>query len=104
MFKGTLSGDGCPGPIEERLGRKLVRLIDPESDEGRRLLAEGGVELLGPDGACLGRVSIGQAYAELIARLEERISEIGSPNDQAGLEEGLQRLRDRSARIVSDPS
>lgn len=104
MFKGTLSGDGRPGPIEERLGRKLVRLIDPESDEGRILLAEGGVELVGPDGVCLGRVSIRQAYAELIARLEERISDIGNPNDQAGLEEGLQCLRERSARIVSDPS
>ena len=32
-FRGTLSGDGRPGPIEERLGRRLIRLIDPESDE-----------------------------------------------------------------------
>ncbi len=45
-FRGTLSGDGRPGPIEERLGRRLIRLIDPESDEGMRLLSEGRVDLL----------------------------------------------------------
>ena len=81
MFKGTLSGDGRPGPIEERLGRKLLRLVDPESDEGQKLLGEGEVELVGPDGECLGRVSIRQAYEVLIARLESRISKRGRIGD-----------------------
>jgi len=49
-FCGTLVGDGRPGPIEERIGRRLVRLVDPLSDEGVRLLAGGEVELVGPDG------------------------------------------------------
>ena len=103
MFKGTLSGDGRPGPIEERLGRKLLRLVDPESDEGQKLLGDGEVELVGPDGECLGQVSIGQAYEVLIARLESRISEIRNATDQADLEDGLLRLREWSERIVSDP-
>jgi hypothetical protein len=103
MFKGTLSGDGRPGPIEERLGRRLVRLVDPESEEGRRLLARGDVELLGPDGECLGCLSISDAYEELIGRLELRLSEIDNPAEQAGIEEGLKRVRARSERIVSDP-
>ena len=57
LFRGTLSGDGRPGPIEERIGRRLVRLVDPESREGMRLLEEGDVDLVGPDGEQLGRVS-----------------------------------------------
>ena len=102
MFKGTLSGDGRPGPIEERLGRRLVRLVDPESEEGRKLLAQGDVELRGPEGECLGCLSIHEAYEELIGRLERRLSEIENPAEQAGLEEGLERVRARSEKIVSD--
>jgi hypothetical protein len=102
MFKGTLSGDGRPGPIEERLGRRLLRLVDPESDEGRRLLMRGDVELRGPDGECLGCLSLQTAYEELISRLERRLSEIQNPAEQAGLQEGLELVRARSERLVSD--
>jgi hypothetical protein len=103
MYKGMLSGDGRLGPIEERLGRRLLRLVDPESDEGRKLLEQGDVELIGPEGEQLGRMPIEAAYAELIARLERRLTEIEDSADQTGLEEGLQRLRKRSERMISDP-
>ena len=73
-FRGTLSGDGRPGPIEERLGRRLIRLIDPESDEGLRLLSEGKVDLLGPDGTRLGTIRAADALRRLQARLEERMA------------------------------
>lgn len=33
-------------PIEARLGRRLLRTIPVDSEEARRLLAEGNVELL----------------------------------------------------------
>ena len=71
-FRGTLSGDGRPGPIEERLGRRLIRLIDPESDQGVRLLSEGRVDLLGPDGTRLGTVRAADALRRLRRRLEQR--------------------------------
>lgn len=71
-FRGTLSGDGRPGPIEERLGRRLIRLINPESDEGVRLLSEGRVDLLGPDGTRLGTVRAADALRRLRERLEHR--------------------------------
>jgi len=71
-FRGTLSGDGRPGPIEERLGRRLIRLINPESDEGVRLLSEGRVDLLGPDGTRLGTVRAADALRRLRQRLERR--------------------------------
>ena len=32
-------------PIEVRLGRRLLRTIDPRSEEGRRLLRQGRVDL-----------------------------------------------------------
>ena len=71
-FRGTLSGDGRPGPIEERLGRRLIRLIDPESDQGVGLLSEGRVDLLGPDGTRLGTVRAADALRRLRRRLEQR--------------------------------
>jgi hypothetical protein len=101
-FKGTLSGDGRVGPIEERIGRRLVRLVDPESEEGSKLLEDGGVELLGPEGNCLGCVSLGYAYRELISRLESRLGDISSRTEQDDLEEGLGRLKERSRTLVSD--
>lgn len=70
---GTLSGDGRPGPIEERLGRRLIRLIDPESDEGLRLLSQGKVDLLGPDGTRLGMIRAADALRRLRDRLEQRL-------------------------------
>lgn len=36
-------------PIEVRLGRRVLRVIAPESEEGRRLLASGRVKILRPD-------------------------------------------------------
>jgi hypothetical protein len=102
-FKGTLSGDGRIGPIEERIGRKLVRLVDPESEEGVELLKNGGVELLGPEGDCLGCVTLGDAYRELISRLEERLEQIEHRSDRGDIEEGLGMLRERSELLLSDP-
>ena len=33
-FRVALTGDGCPGPIEERIGRRLVRLFALAADAG----------------------------------------------------------------------
>jgi hypothetical protein len=91
-FRGTLSGDGRPGPIEERLGRRLIRLIDPESHEGVRLLSEGRVDLLGPDGTRFGTVRAADALRRLRQRLEQRVhGEIG-PFEKDLATQGLDRL------------
>ena len=91
----TLAGDGRPGPIEERIGRRLVRLVDPGSDEGRRLLGSGRVDLVGPGGEKLGRGQIEEAWRRLRERLEGRLSEPGAPEGDS-LREGLDRLLRRS--------
>lgn len=85
-FRGTLSGDGRPGPIEERLGRRLIRLIDPESDEGVRLLSEGRVDLLGPDGTRLGTVRAADALRRLRQRLEHRTHDPIAPMAAQGID------------------
>jgi len=102
-FRGTLAGDGRPGPIEERIGRRLIRLVDPLSDEGLRLLEDGDVDLIGPDGDALGRVKIREAYRRLAARLEERLSDEAADASRVDLADGLDRLRAWSRRMINDP-
>jgi len=40
-----VTGEGRVLPIVEKIGRRVIREIDPGSAEGSRLLAEGKVEL-----------------------------------------------------------
>ncbi len=95
-FRATVSGDGSPGPIEERIGRRLVRLVDPGSEEGERLLSSGLVELVGPGGEKLGRIRMEEAWRRLIRRLEEQL-ESRDALDEELLREGLDRLRSHAA-------
>ncbi|MEE8412665.1 MAG: hypothetical protein V3S47_09175 [Acidobacteriota bacterium] len=99
-FRGTLSGDGRPGPIEERLGRRLIRLIDPESDEGVRLLSEGHVDLLGPDGTRLGMVRAADALRRLRLRLEQRMHGKVAPFERDLAAQGIDRLDGWNRRLT----
>ena len=92
-FRVVLNGDGCPGPIEERIGRRLVRVVDPQTDEGRHLLEAEPIEWVGPDGDSLGRVSVQQAYDELFSRLERMLDERHEPAQQRNIASCLERLR-----------
>ena len=97
VLRATLAGDGRPGPIEERVGRRLVRLVDPDSAEGIKLLQDRRVELIGPGGERMGCISLAEALDRLIERLEKCLS---YPDfDSEPLQEGLARLRARCERI-----
>ena len=100
-FRGTLRSDGDLGPIEERYGRRLMRLIDPESDEASALLDAGQVELLGPDGDTFGATTLEDAYGRLVARLEERLDAIDDALDEEirVLSDCLERIRNRERRV-----
>jgi hypothetical protein len=98
-FRATLCGDGRPGPIEERIGRRRVRLIDPETAEGRRLARDQRVEWVGPDGTPLGCVDVREAYRALLSRLERRLQDEPEPR-QRELEEGRDRLLRWSTRLI----
>ncbi len=93
----TFAGDGRPGPIEERLGRRLVRLVDPASEEGRRLLRSGTVEMIGPEGEPLGCLCPEEAARVLRERLERRLADPDADTD--ALRDGLARLAAWSERI-----
>jgi len=99
-FRGTLSGDGRPGPIEERIGRRLVRLVDPLSAEGVRLLSGGSVHLVGPEGDSLGRIRLDDAYRRLLDRVQRRLDEEIDAARRNDLEEGRDRLLARSKRLI----
>jgi hypothetical protein len=96
-LRATLAGDGRPGPIEERIGRRLVRLVDPASEEGHRLLSAGLVELIGPEGDALGRLRPEEAARVLRDRLERRLSDPDADAD--ALRDGLSRLAAWSERL-----
>ena len=93
-FRGTLQSDGDLGPIEERYGRRLMRLIDPESDEGTQLLDSGKVELLGPDGETFGPLKLREAYRRLCHQLERRLERLD--DERSG------DTSDAEARAITD--
>jgi hypothetical protein len=96
VFRATLTGDGNPGPIEVRIGRRLVRIVEPETDEGRTLLDEGRVELIGPGSRSMGRVRLCDAIDGLRRSLESRLGEPDPEIDRSALQEGLRRLDSRA--------
>jgi hypothetical protein len=99
LLRATVSGDGRLGPIEERIGRRLVRLVDPQSKEGARLLGSGTVDLLGPDGERFGCVEPGEVRHRLKERLERRLVELDDDDAREALLEGLRRLDAWYARV-----
>lgn len=100
-YRMTLAGDGRPGPIEERIGRRLVRLVDPESDEGLTLLTARCVRFIGPGGQPLGYLRPSEAIESLKEELENRLrSAEGEGSDECpALRDGLDRLETWSRKI-----
>lgn len=98
-FRTVATADGLPGPIEERLGRRRLRVVAPDTGEGRRLLAEGVVEWIAPGGDALGRLTPAQALDALRLRLEARLADPGEDGETPALQDGLDRLRARAERL-----
>jgi len=74
-FTAIVCGDGRILPIVESIGRRVVREIDPEGREGRRLLAAGQVTLRSADGRTSCRVPVDQFLREMKAQISGRASE-----------------------------
>jgi len=98
-FRATITGIGRPGPIEERLGWRLVRIVDPESKEGAALLRTRQVTFIGPAGASLGRVDLGQARRLLRLRLQGLLADVGGDDGAEAIRDGLVRLRRAAPRV-----
>lgn len=98
-FRATISGVGRPGPIEERLGWRLVRIVDPGSKEGATLLRDRQVTFIGPEGTALGRVDLDQARRLLKLRLESVLAGLGGTDGAEAIRDGLVRLRRADPRV-----
>lgn len=98
-FRATITGVGRPGPIEERLGCRLVRIVDPTSKEGASLLRDHKVTVIGPEGTALGRVNLSQARRLLRLRLEGVLARLGGDDGAEAIRDGLVRLRRAGPRI-----
>ncbi|HEX4823444.1 MAG TPA: hypothetical protein VFV19_03970 [Candidatus Polarisedimenticolaceae bacterium] len=98
-FRTTLSGVGRPGPIEERLGRRLIRIVRPDSKEGIHLLRSGCVTFLGPEGQPLGCADLEAARRLLQRRLRERLSPSSGSEHAEIVRDGLSRLKRGDARV-----
>lgn len=92
-FRATITGVGRPGPIEERVGRRLVRVVNPDSKEGLDLLKSGRVTLVGPEGRALGCRDLADALRLLRRRLEDRLAGGIDPDSAVAIREGIVRLR-----------
>jgi hypothetical protein len=66
-YSAVIRSDGAMLPIEERLGRRLLRSLQPESLEARRLLHDGAVAFVMPDGTALSGLPIAAVYERLAA-------------------------------------
>jgi hypothetical protein len=98
-FRATISGVGLPGPIEERLGRRLVRIVDPASREGAMLLRDRQVTFIGPEGTAMGRLDLTEARRLLRQRLEGVLAGILEAEGAEAVRDGLVRLRRAGPRI-----
>jgi hypothetical protein len=92
-FRATITGVGRPGPIEERLGWRLVRILDPESKEGATLLRDRRVTFIGPEGTALGQLDLDQARRLLRLRLESVLAMVYGDEGAEAIRDGLVRLR-----------
>jgi hypothetical protein len=100
-----LTGTGRAGPIEVRWGRRLVRLVDPESAEGRSLLDSGSVTLIGPEGESLGPIAIESAWHRLRTRLERTLEDPAcGPEEGRAVREAIEALPSASRGRTSEPS
>ena len=104
-LRAMLTGTGRAGPIEERWGRRLVRLVDPDSAEGRSLLDSGRVTLIGPEGESLGPIALETAWHRLRARLERTLEDPAcDPDEGRGVREAIDALASPTRARSSEPS
>jgi hypothetical protein len=98
-FRATITGVGLLGPIEERLGWRLVRIVKPDSKEGQALVRERRVAFIGPEGTALGRIDLGEARRWLELRLRSVLADSERAESEDALRDGLVRLRQPGPKL-----
>lgn len=64
-YVARICGNGQILPIEERVGKKLLKTINPVSKKGKELIAKQEVTFLLPDGERLAKASLRQVFLKL---------------------------------------
>jgi len=71
----VIRADGTLLPIEERLGRRLLRTLSPNTREALDLLRRNCVTLLTSDGRVLAGMSVGSVYDRLWHETSAKLAE-----------------------------
>src|SRR2546428_14196107 len=71
----VIRADGTILPIEERLGRRLLRTLSPNTREALDLLRRDCVTLLTSDGRVLAGMSVGSVYDRLWHETRAKLAE-----------------------------
>jgi hypothetical protein len=74
-YSAVIRSDGSLLPIEEKLGRRLLRTLPADSNEGRRLLRKDCVSLTTAEGRALAGFSIEDVYQKLRTQTAQRLAE-----------------------------
>ena len=100
-YSAVICSDGTLLPIEERLGRRLLRTLPPDCREARGLLKQGCVDLLTSDGRMLSGMTIDAVYRRLSSETSARLSENEANNEwRRRCRETLENI-ERWKRILS---
>jgi len=70
----VIRSDGSLLPIEEKLGRRLLRTLPADSNEGRQLLRQDCVNLTTAEGRPLAGLSIEDVYQKLRSQTTQRLA------------------------------
>lgn len=92
-YTALICDDGTILPIEEKLGRRLLRTIDPASREGRELLRRDAILLTSAEGPTIAGLAIDEVLDRLSRRSGESLARHGKDRQSA------QRSLDAKHRI-----
>ncbi|MFQ5670850.1 MAG: hypothetical protein ACE5HD_10100 [Acidobacteriota bacterium] len=91
VYVTSVLGNGSICPISEIIGRRRMRLIPPDSPEGKRLLRSGRVTIVVRDGRRFSGVAIVEVFDRLAGEIEQKARD---PRTDHRAVESLTRLHD----------
>lgn len=99
-YRAVIRDDATLLPIEERLGRRLLRTLSPDSREGRALLRRGDVTLRRADGTAVPQRSFERLLERLSKEASARLASSPDPDSRRACRDALQRIT-RSRRALA---
>jgi hypothetical protein len=102
-YSAMIRADGTLFPVEERLGRRLLRTLPPDSREARELLRAGRVDLRSSAGTLYRRLPLETVYDRLCAETRDRLAERPRSSEwRSSCLSALAALRRRQRSLTRD--